>query len=159
VRRLVELTGGNPLFVVEYARALGSRDAALPDTLRQVVLERLALLADATRDLVLAAAVLGREFSATVLGRMLDRTSARVIDQLAPAIRAGIIVEDEPGQLSFSHVIVRDAIEETASRERRTELHRAAIDALGRDDSPEVVVERARHALEAVDTDGDPAIV
>src|SRR5262245_28155586 len=60
--QLVERTGGNPLFVVECARSLARDDgAALPVTLRQVVHDRIALLPAATRDMLVAAAVLGRE--------------------------------------------------------------------------------------------------
>jgi hypothetical protein len=53
--RVVELTGGNPLFVIECARAFGAAGgvegtlSSLPPTIRQVVLERVNLLPESTR--------------------------------------------------------------------------------------------------------------
>ncbi len=60
VRRLAELTGGNPLFAVECARAFRSAGGiegtlrSLPPTVRQVVLDRVALLPAATRHALVA---------------------------------------------------------------------------------------------------------
>ncbi|HZJ67152.1 MAG TPA: AAA family ATPase, partial [Kofleriaceae bacterium] len=111
--QLVELTGGNPLFVVECARNL-VRDAALPATLRQVVQERIAQLPPETRDVLLAAAVLGRELVISTIASVADVPPATVIERLTHAIRGGVVVESAPGELAFSHVIVRDAIEDAA---------------------------------------------
>ena len=155
-RRLVELTGGNPLFVVECARAssragwIDDTLGALPPTVRQVVLDRVALLPDATRDALASGAVLGREFTAAAVARMHDSEPMRVIDTLLPAVRAGILREVRPDQLAFSHALVCDAVYEAISETERVRLHQRADLALAaRGDAAEVLVERARHALAA----------
>ncbi|HUJ60649.1 MAG TPA: AAA family ATPase, partial [Kofleriaceae bacterium] len=154
VRRLVELTGGNPLFAVECARAVRGGGAvelaALPPTVRQVVLERVAHLPDATRDALAAGAVLGREFAAAVIARMAGMLPARAIEAVLPALRAGVVRELRPGQFAFSHALVRDAIEDALDADARAALHgraEAALAPLG--DGSDVLVERARHALAA----------
>jgi tetratricopeptide (TPR) repeat protein len=157
VRRLTDLTGGNPLFVVECARAFRSAGGvegtlgSLPPTVRQVVTERVALLPEATRQALASAAVLGREFSAAAVARMNESLPARVIDTLLPALRTGVIKELSPGRFMFSHMLVQGAIDDALSAERRALLHGradAALTVLG--DSAEVLVERARHALSAL---------
>jgi hypothetical protein len=157
LRRLVDLTGGNPLFVIECARAFKAAGGvegslgSLPPTVRQIVVDRLELLPDATRDALACGAVLGREFSAATVARMTSSLPARVIDTLLAALRAGLVEETRPGDFRYSHALVRDAIEGSLPRETQTELHTradAALGALG--DRADVVVERARHALAAL---------
>lgn len=155
-RRIAELTGGNPLFVVECARSLrasgGGPQAALalPSTVVQIVGERAAELAESTRRALAVGAIFGREFSAALVARVVDALPALIIDELAPALRAGLIVETRPGHFSFSHVLVRDAIESGLPAAERARLHGAAERALAlAGDAPEILVERARHALEA----------
>lgn len=143
-------TGGNPLFVVECARAVrGGRSlaSALPETVVEMVAERLRALAPATCRFLEDGAVLGREFVAATVARMTDRLPSVVIDDLLPAIRAGLIEEHAPGRFRFTHALVRDAIEEgmTASERRAVHARAAALADLG--DATDVVVERARHAL------------
>lgn len=154
VARLTELTGGNPLFVVECARSLArKRDDhgavdELPATVRQVVIDRVRALAPATRDALGAGAILGRNFSAGLAARSRGVLPAQIVDALLPALRAGLIVELEPGRFAFSHALVRDAIEASLAPAERTRLHAQAADVLADlGDAPDVVVERARHAL------------
>jgi hypothetical protein len=155
LHRLVELTGGNPLFTVECARAVRAGGVEhvldrLPSTVRHVVLERVALLPAATRRLLEAGAVIGRELAATTLARMVGSDVPRVIDELLPALRAGVLRELRPTHFTFSHVVVRDAIEDALGADARARLHAAAEQALaGLGDHAEVIVERARHALAA----------
>jgi tetratricopeptide (TPR) repeat protein len=156
LRHLVELTGGNPLFVTECARTLrdGPGNAvlgALPSTVRQIVLERVAHLPDATRKALAAGAVLGREFAAALVAHMSDALPARVIDAVLPALRAGVVSENKPGSFVFEHALVRDAIEDALAPGERAELHARAEAALStRGDALEVLVERTRHALAAL---------
>lgn len=152
VQELLELTAGNPLFVVECARAIKAggfqaQRAASP-TIRQVVLERLQLLPEATRDLLDSAAVLGRDFSAALLGRMHGLLPARVVDALLPALRSGVVLERAPGSFAFSHVLVQSAVYQNVQAEQRSRRHRLAERALSvLPEAPETLLERARHAL------------
>ncbi len=162
VRELLELTSGNPLFVVECARAIkagGFRTLrGVSPTIRQVVLERLQLLPSTTRELLESGAVLGRDFSAGLLGRMHELLPARVVDALLPALRSGVVLERAPGSFAFSHVVVQGAIYESSSAEQRSALHRKAEQALrSLPEAPEVFLERARHALGGLTPDTEAA--
>ncbi len=154
IGKLMDLTGGNPLFVLECARAFRSAGGlegtlgSLPSTVRQIVTERLALLPESARAALACGAVLGREFSASTIASMSSALPARVIDTLLPALRAGFVTESKPGRFAFSHAIVRDAIEDSLDHGERARIHglaEAAMSTLG--DSPDVLVERARHAI------------
>jgi hypothetical protein len=162
VRRLAELTGGNPLFAVECARAFRSAGGiestlrSLPPTIRQVVLERVGLLPASARHALSGGAVLGREFFAATVARMEGTLPARVIDTLLPALRSGLISETAPGHFIFSHTLVRDAIYDALGGEERAHLHGradAALAVLG--DTADILVERARHALGALPASGE----
>ncbi len=162
LRKLVELTGGNPLFVLECAhafRAAGGLEgtlAALPPTIRQVVLDRVEHLPRGTRDALSYGAILGREFTAALVGKMRGELPARVIDDVLAALRAGIVKELRPGLFVFSHALVRDAIEESLERPERARLHARAEAALATlPETADVLVERARHALVALEAEND----
>jgi hypothetical protein len=157
LRRLVDLTGGNPLFVVECARAFRAAGGvegtlrSLPPTVRQVVLDRFGALPESAREALAHGAVLGREFLASSVASMSNSLPARVIDALLPALRAGFVTELSPGRFALSHAIVRDAIEDALDPNERARLHglaEAALRASG--DTADILVERARHALWAL---------
>lgn len=155
LQELLDLTSGNPLFVVECARAIKVAGfqalRGVSPTVRQVVLERLQLLPEPTRDLLESGAVLGRELSAAQLSRMHELLPARIIDALLPALRSGMLLERAPGSFGFSHALVQSAIYESLAAERRAQLHVKAEQALrALPDGPEVLLERARHALSGV---------
>lgn len=156
VEQIIELSAGNPLFVVEYAQALaaarGHRRAlsSLPPTVRQVVLERARWLPESTRRTLDAGSVAGREFSAATVAKMLEVTPARVIDELIPALRAGIIDELAPGQFRFSHVLVRDAFYEAIGLGQRSAFHARAAEAFRVVQGSDALISSAQHALKGL---------
>lgn len=150
--QVLEIASGNPLFVVECARAMrangdfGLRE--VPTTIRQVVTERLGLLPETTRGLLESGAVLGRDFTGALVARMHELLPSRVIDGLLPALRSGLLLERSPGTFAFSHAVVQETVYGGLGAERRQELHCRAERALrGLPEAPEVLLERARHAL------------
>jgi hypothetical protein len=151
---LVARTEGNPLFVVELARAAramtspGRAAAKLPETIRQLVQDRLARLPEETQRALEAGAILGREFTAGDVARMSGTLPARIVDSLLPALDAGLVLERQPGVFAFGHVLERDAIDEGLAPAARSALHaRAEIALRAAGDAPHVLLERARHAL------------
>lgn len=157
-RAIVEQSGGNPLFVVECVRALeagqGARAAALAPTVSHLVAERVSRLPEPTRDQLARGAILGREFAAATLARMQGSLPAPVIDALSPALRSGLLREPSPGMFVFSHALVRDAIEGSLRSEARAAHHAGAFDAMAAlEETQDVLVERARHALLAMRPD------
>lgn len=158
LRELMLRSRGNPLFVLECARALknsaGRNTAELPFTIRNVVLERVHLLPAGTQSALAALAILGRDASAASVGRLRNQLPAKAIDDLEPARRAGILEETAPGLFAFTHILVRDAVEESLEPSERARLHGLARRALeAQPKSPEMLIERARHALSALDDD------
>ncbi|HET7545512.1 MAG TPA: AAA family ATPase [Polyangiaceae bacterium] len=152
--RLLQRTRGNPLFVLECARVLQRRGAGsneLPSTVRDVIDEQLSWLPPATRAALSAAAVLGSEFSAARLAELLQVLPARAIDDLLPAVRAGLLLELEPGAFAFHHALAQEAVYRGTSAATRSELHTRAERAFSQSagEDPRQLFERADHALAA----------
>jgi ATP/maltotriose-dependent transcriptional regulator MalT len=149
LKRLHEMSGGNPFFALEIARAelRGERRptrAALPvpRSLRDDLLrDRLRALPSATREALLYASASPRPMVALV-GKAVG--SKNVEKDLSPAIEAGI-VETEGGELRFMHPLYGSAIYAEASRDHRHQVHRWLAEVV---ENPE---ERARHLALAAD--------
>jgi DNA-binding SARP family transcriptional activator len=135
---LHEETEGNPLFVGELVRLLALEglgpDAALaiPQGVRDVIGRRLAHLSDRCRAVLVAAAVIGREFSPAPLGHVARLPAGAVLDALDEAVAAGVIadVPGGDGRLRFAHVLIRDTLYEDVNAARRVALHRLVVEAL-----------------------------
>jgi tetratricopeptide (TPR) repeat protein len=156
-----QASGGNPLFVGEIVRLLESspRDARrahipIPFGVREVIRQRLALLDEATLEVLDVAAVIGvaadeRTVRATML--LTQKDGADVEGAVVVARRAGILDPGSGGDaISFSHALTRDALYQDIPRTKRIAIHAAVATALAtRDASPPPVVEIAHHAIEA----------
>ncbi len=130
---VLELTGGNPLFVREVARAMVDgtwRADRPPRTVLDLVAARLAGLSAGCRRLVQAAAVVGRDFSlplvATALGEAVEGCLSLVDEALAYGLvdRVG-----EAGDYRFVHALTRDAVVASLTTPDRISLHRAVAEA------------------------------
>lgn len=124
-----ELTGGNPLFVTELAGV--GWGAALPASLRAVIEGRVQATSPACREMVRAAAVLGRTFPVRVLRRMLEMSETDRIAADEEARAAGLLEPGPgPGDARFVHALVRDAVEAGLAPKERAGLHAAGAAAL-----------------------------
>jgi DNA-binding CsgD family transcriptional regulator/tetratricopeptide (TPR) repeat protein len=134
VSRLLEETGGNPLYcraVLEEAAAggadLGSEELQVPQSLAGMVLARVGALSPAARQLAAAAAVLGRHCelaAAAALANLADPLPA-----LGEAVAAGILIEQPGGAaagIGFSHMLVQRAVYGDLCPARRRRLHQRA---------------------------------
>lgn len=149
LKRLHEMSGGNPFFALEIARAelrgeLRPTGAAfpIPQTLREDLLrDRLRALPFATRETLLYASACSRP---TV--RLLEAVaeSSNVTGQLTKAVDAGI-VETDGEDVRFTHPLYGSAIYAEASRDHRHRVHRRLAEVA---EDPE---ERARHLALAAD--------
>jgi DNA-binding CsgD family transcriptional regulator/tetratricopeptide (TPR) repeat protein len=153
-RALRDLTEGNAFLLCELWRALVETDAfaiedgtlrltaplqeiATPQSVHEVVSQRLMRLDPATRDLLELAAVAGPEFELDVLRRAAPVELER-IDALEPAMRSGVIEELPFPALAyrFTHELVRRALYDRLSVLRRAELHLRIAEALEGVDRP-----------------------
>jgi predicted ATPase/DNA-binding SARP family transcriptional activator len=130
-------TEGNPFFVGELARLLVSEGQlgmarsgssvleGVPTGVRDVIRTRLSRLPAATNEVLIVAAVIGREFELSVLAAAHQVDQDGALDLLDAALAAGLVGED-PGQIGrfrFSHALVRDTIYRELSALRRARLH------------------------------------
>ena len=113
------------------------REIATPQSVREVVSQRLSRLDPASRDLLELAAVAGPEFELDVLRRAAPVELER-IDALEPAMRSGVIEELPFPALAyrFTHELVRRALYDRLSVLRRAELHLRIAEALESVDRP-----------------------
>lgn len=147
-RRIHQVSGGNPFYAIELARAFDENAAIeLPSTLTEVVRVRLGGLDPETHGVLLAAASLSTPTVERVVAAS-DADRDRVIELLEAAEQQDIIAI-EGHRIRFTHPLLAAGVYSDASPERRRSMHRrlAAVVA-----EPEL---RARHlALSA--TTGDP---
>ena len=134
VSRLLEETGGNPLYcraVLEElgtkGRDLGGGELGVPRSLAGLVLLRVGALSPAARQLVAAAAVLGHPCglaTAAAVAGLGDPDPA-----LEEAMAAGVLIEQPGGMaagIGFPHLLVRRAVYDDLSPTRRRRLHARA---------------------------------
>jgi DNA-binding CsgD family transcriptional regulator/tetratricopeptide (TPR) repeat protein len=146
---LCDLTAGNAFLVGELWRHLAEIGAlaedeggwvlvgdpeqvATPESVRQVVGQRLERLAPATVELMELAAVLGRAASLPLLRRASGRSDAELIDALDEATRAGVleVLPGPPVTHRFRHELLRRAVTDRLQPLRRAALHQRIAEAM-----------------------------
>ncbi len=135
VDRWCERTGGNPFFLVELARlaaAPGTWRGEVPESVQVVVARRLADLPEATREVLLVSAALGREHSPLLLAHVGGWDALEVAEHLEPAEEAGIVHHRDDGRLAFEHALTRDAVLAGATPARVARTHARIAHALAR---------------------------
>ena len=154
-RAVLDVTGGNPLFVREIARAIADgtwRPDRPPRTVLDVVGARLDRVSAGCRRLVQAAAIVGRDFSLVLVAATLDEPVAQCLPLIDEAIACGLL--DRVGDIGghrFVHALTRDAVEASLTTADRIALHRAvaeATEAQFAGDLSEHLTDIARHWAE-----------
>ncbi len=141
-------TGGNPFFVAELLRHLVESGAitqdasgryslasdldelALPQSIRDVIGQRVARLGPDVHRTLTTASVIGRTFDLEVLSAVAGTDFDRLLDIVETATTAGLLEESEgPERYRFSHALIQHALysELSAARRQRTHLHVAEV--------------------------------
>jgi predicted ATPase len=148
-------SGGNPMFALEFARAARDEQARLrplpvPDSLQELVRERVDRLPGSTRPLLELVATIERP-TETLLASGLG--GAAETDALVDvAVAAGAVAVDDDGVVRFTHPLVGSTVYYAMPPSRRRALHRTAADLV-----PDPV-QSARHlALSATEPDAATA--
>ena len=160
---------GNPFFVEEVLKALAETgnlvwrdgtwqyvgrpsDMVIPASVRDIVQQRLDLLANETRAALRVAAVIGISFDFPLLQRLTAATDHELTNALRAAVAAQLVDEVSEGtdRFRFRHALTRESVlAELLGRERR-ELHRDVAAALEARPGPEIEPEElAYHFDEA----------
>jgi DNA-binding SARP family transcriptional activator len=142
--RLFRETEGNPLFVVEMARAgLGATPAvvqerldpvrvALPPKVRAIIESRLAQLSQPAREVARLAAAIGRGFDLDLLlaaGQLAEDAVARALDELW---QRRIVREIGANRYDFTHDKIREVTYAEIGPAQRRLLHHRIAEALER---------------------------
>ena len=143
-------TDGNPFFVEEvYLHLVESGvlldehgrvrpdlrldEGSVPESIRLVLGQRLDRLAVSTRDVLVAAAVSGRAFASDLVGDVAGADQAVLLEAFDEAERARLVAPGkDPGQLMFSHELIRQTLLSGVSAVKRERLHQRAARAISR---------------------------
>jgi DNA-binding CsgD family transcriptional regulator len=141
-RRVLHEAGGNPLALVELARALDSNDLAavsaaaplpIPERLERAFAGRVSELPAATRSLLLVAALdEGAGLSQILAAASLVEDRPVTVDDLAPA-EAARLVSVNGQAVRFRHHLVRASISQAAAHSVWQSAHRALAETYAAD--------------------------
>jgi serine/threonine protein kinase/tetratricopeptide (TPR) repeat protein len=146
LREVTAKSGGNPLYVEEYLKALADAGAIrvrdgrvdydpevaeveVPKTLRGIVSSRLARLGPTDRHLLQVASVAGERFTSDLLAEVSGEDPGAVADALEVLARRGLVTKGQ-NEYDFSHELVGEVLRDGLTLESRRELHAAVAEAL-----------------------------
>ncbi len=149
---VLDVTGGNPLFVREVARVMAEglwRPERPPRSVLEIVGARLVRVSADCRRVVQAAAVVGRDFAPGLVADVLGRHFVDCLPGLDEAVAWGFVAQaGDVGGYRFVHALTRDAVEASLTSSERADLHRRVaevIEARFAEDLSEHLTDLARH--------------
>lgn len=150
IGRIHQVSGGNPFYAIELARAIDEQatgfEASLPRTLTDVVRTRIGALDTEVHDALLAASCLPAP-TVDLVSSATSTDDDRLIELLETAESQGIITIDG-NRIRFAHPLLARGVYTQAAPGRRRSMHRRLAEIV---DEPEL---RARHLALAA-TSGD----
>jgi tetratricopeptide (TPR) repeat protein len=139
---LHRVTAGNPLFVdgvirvLVAERKLGTAEHLdlssfkLPEGVRGAIRKRLAMLSAEAQSALAVAAVIGQEFDAVLLQRVLELSAEPLSELIREASEVGIVTAASRESYRFTHPLIREALYNETADAERVRLHRATGEAL-----------------------------
>jgi class 3 adenylate cyclase len=150
-RMILAKTGGNPFFIEETVQALFDEgglvrngavklarpldELKIPATVQAVLSSRIDRLPGAEKDLLQTLAVIGKEFSVGLAGKLVG--PATELDRMLSALQAGEFIYEQPSfpdtEYTFKHALTQEVAYNSVLIERRRALHErigGAIEAL-----------------------------
>jgi predicted ATPase len=145
---LHERTEGNPFFVQQVVRVLAEKgdlyredghwtrkaigEIEVPESIRSVVGQRLARLAEETQETLREASVLGQRFQFDDLLGMTDGEDRETERRLDEACAVGLLRTGDGETYAFDHALTQQSLYAELSPRRRRRLHLAAGEAIER---------------------------
>ncbi|MGA9722651.1 MAG: adenylate/guanylate cyclase domain-containing protein [Candidatus Binatus sp.] len=167
-RVIIERTEGNPFFMEETVQVLldegslvrdGSMtrltrplgDLKIPPTVQGILAARIDRLSAESKDLLQALAVIGREFSLSLIRAVVPKSDDE-LSRMLNDLQLGEFIYEQPAvgdiEYSFKHALTQEVAFGSVLNERRKELHRrtaAAIESLYADRLEDCYTELAHH--------------
>lgn len=134
-RQIAERSDGVPLFVLEIARSLGTRDAEdvagieVPSAVRDLVGARLQGLADDDRNMLDCASVQGFTFDPDIVARALEMKPIQVLQRLAALERRTGVVRAHGAGHRFDHHQIQELLYSDQPAALRANYHAMTADA------------------------------
>jgi DNA-binding SARP family transcriptional activator len=156
VRRIVEISEGNPLFAEQLLLALDEGPVgAVPASLGGLLAMRLDGLGPGERDLLRSASIVGLEFDVDAVSALLPVDARSFLERhLESMEQRRFIQRTGPNAFRFGHALIRMAAYQSIAREDRAALHERFADWLGRespDSTPEFHEVVGYHLEQAMD--------
>jgi diguanylate cyclase (GGDEF)-like protein/putative nucleotidyltransferase with HDIG domain len=167
VQHVVHATEGNPLYTLQTVRALaddarlvhdgqrwvfrGAEAPIVPTPVRDLLERRLDRLADATRDVLHTAALIGTSFDAVLLLDVAGHAESVVTDALDEAAEAHLLVPEGAAtstRYRFTHTLLAEVLRASGNRLRTRRTHERIARALA-DRSDSHPAEVAQHFAQA----------
>jgi ABC-type oligopeptide transport system substrate-binding subunit/DNA-binding SARP family transcriptional activator len=140
-------TAGNPLFIVEtianlrdeghlphsaedWQRDFRAESVTIPRQVQTLIEARLNRLDDVSRQIITTAAVMRGSFRAATLQTVSGRSEWETMEGLEHLLAAGLLVEREPDEFTFSHDKIRQVAYSGLSHLRRKLLHRRVAESV-----------------------------
>ncbi|HEY6286348.1 MAG TPA: tetratricopeptide repeat protein [Ktedonobacteraceae bacterium] len=143
IERLYQETEGLPFFLIEYLLAITngvlsaeSENWSPPGSVRELLHSRLKAVGETGRQLLGAAAVIGRSFDFDTLREVSGRGEEETVNALEELIAQGLVeevdvsVSEKALKYDFSHERLRSLVYEETSLARRRLLHRRVAEAM-----------------------------
>ncbi len=135
VDALFEESEGLPLYVVEALASPGAERAATPGGVQALLRARVAAVGEIGRQILAAAAVIGRSFDPGLVRVASGRSEEETVGGLEELVRRGLVrevatAERDDLRLDFTHARLRDVVYESLSMARRRLLHARVATAL-----------------------------
>jgi len=141
VDALFSATEGNPFFTEELVRHLreqghdlanpkaGVGEWPIPESVRQVIVRRLARLREEANRVLTYSSVLGRDLSLPKVAAVTGRDEDTLLDLLDEAVAAHVLREGVEGY-AFSHPLIQETLYQGLTAPRRRQLHGRISEAL-----------------------------
>lgn len=143
--RIVETSGGNPLFLEQLLATLAEGEhsvdeVALPLSLRALLAARLDRLGPTERAVLERAAVAGREIRPAALAALLPEDAHASLDRHLQTLVRRDYLREEGTRFRFTHALVEEAGYRAIPKQLRSSLHERLGDWLEQDGEPDELV-------------------
>ena len=157
LRRIVEMSEGNPLFAEQMLVALDDGPVgAIPASLGGLLTMRLDGLGPGERDLLRSASIIGLQFELDAVSGLLPPNARPFVERHLKSMEQRRFIQrtGRPNAFRFGHALIRMAAYQSIAREDRAALHKRFaewLSAMSPDLTPELHDVLGHHLEQAVD--------